>query len=368
MKGLYIHIPFCQNICSYCDFPKRVSITKIKEAYIARLIEEIDYYKNELNSIKTVYIGGGTPNSLDLSLLELLLIKIKPYLDHSYENTIELNPELINENLVQLLAKYKINRVSLGVQTINDTSLKLLNRHHHKEDVINSINLLKSYNIKNINIDLIFGIPNTNINDVKNDLDFFYSLKIPHLSYYSLILEEKTILYYKYKNNNLKLLDDDIIADMYDYICESLHKNKYCHYEVSNFSLQGYESIHNITYWKELEYVGVGAGASGFIKPYRYTNNSNISEYMKEFIESKEYISQLIEKQEFMMLGLRMLNGISMHEYESRYDSNPIVDFELDDLIQNGLLVIKDDRIKIPDDKIFIANIVYERFVGNEEK
>ena len=368
MRGLYIHIPFCNNICSYCDFPKRVSNNKIKNDYVKRLLEEIDSYNDELKDITTVYIGGGTPNSLSLENLEAILIKIKPFLDFSLENTIELNPELINENLVKILVKYKINRVSIGVQTINTSSLKLLNRNHTKDTVINSINLLKKYGITNINIDLIFGIPNTTINDVKNDLDFFYSLKIPHLSYYSLILEEKTILYYKYNKNEIKLLDDDLIADMYEYIYKSLSNNSYHHYEVSNFSLPGYESIHNMTYWKALEYIGIGSGASGYIKPYRYTNHLDIKGYMNDFIDYKEFISTEEEKKEYMMLGLRMLDGIDINQYSKLFDSNPVEDFKLHDLIENKFLLLLDNRLRIPQDKIFIANIVYERFIKNEKE
>ena len=265
MRGLYIHIPFCKSICNYCDFTKLVSSNENQEKYINRLLDEIDYYDNELKNIDTVYIGGGTPNSLPLNLLEKLLIKIKPILEKSIESSIELNPEFINKDLVNLLTKYKINRVSIGVESFNDTILESINRKHKKADVINSIKLLKENNINNINIDLIYGLPNQRLEDIKNDLNIFYALNIPHISYYSLILEDKTVFSYLIKNKKLELPDDDLVADMYDYISNDLEKNSYKHYEISNYSKAGFESKHNLLYWNQDEYVGVGLGASGFI-------------------------------------------------------------------------------------------------------
>ena len=365
MRGLYIHIPFCKTICSYCDFPKLVSKHENHIKYIDFLINEIETKKNELTNIDTVYIGGGTPNSIDLKLLEKLFIYIKPYLDSSLENTIELNPELVTDDLCLLLNKYNINRVSLGVQTLNDNHIKLLNRHHNKDIVFNAVGLLRKYNINNINIDLIFGIPGSSINDIENDLSYVSSLNPTHISYYSLILEEKTIFYHLLNKNNLTLLDDDLVADMYEYILNKLNNLGYKHYEISNFAKEGYESLHNLKYWNVDEYLGFGFGAASYYNNKRYSNSYNMNAYYKNEDITIDDISILESKNEFMMLGLRKTEGVSIDRYNRLYNSNLFEDFNLNKLIDNKLLIIENNYIKIPKDKLFIANLIFEEFVGD---
>ncbi|MBQ3254024.1 MAG: radical SAM family heme chaperone HemW [Acholeplasmatales bacterium] len=365
MRGLYIHIPFCKYICSYCDFPKLVSKSSNHKTYIYELIKEIESYKDKLNDIDTVYIGGGTPNSLDLSLLEELLINIHSYLKNSKESTIELNSELITEDLAKLLIRYNISRVSIGVQTLDEKSINLLNRQHNKEIVKNSINLLREYGINNINIDLIFGIPYTDINTIKEDLDFILSLNPNHLSYYSLILEDRTIFSHLVAKNKLKLLDDDIIADMYDYINNRLEGFGYKHYEISNYAKPGYESIHNKLYWESKEYIGVGLGASGYIDSYRYTNYKDLKNYYEHKIEENIFIDENERKKEYLMLGLRLTDGVSISKYTSIFKSDIFTDFSLDKLIKNKLIMVDGDYIKICKDKLFIANLIFEEFVGD---
>lgn len=364
LRGLYIHIPFCKSICTYCDFTKRVSSLEIYNKYIDRLLEEIDSYRNNLFDVDTVFIGGGTPNVLPLNLLEKLFIKIEDVLNSSKENSIELNPELITDDLCKLLYKYKFNRVSLGVETLNDNSIKLLNRHHNKNDIIKAFDLLHSNNINNINVDLIFGIPNTNINDVKNDLNFILNLNPTHLSYYSLIIEDKTILKYRIDNGLIKPIDDDLISDMYDYIRNRLNENNYIHYEISNFAKPGYESKHNIKYWDIDEYIGVGLGASGYLNGIRYYNNTDLKAYFNVFKEYDDKLTINDKKNEFMMLGLRLINGVSISKYNKLFNSNIFDDFPIiNKLIKKKLLEINDDNIRIPKDKIFVANIVWSEFV-----
>jgi len=365
MKGLYIHIPFCKTICSYCDFPKIVAKENVHEKYIDALIEEFDFHKNELNNFDTVYFGGGTPNSISLSLLEKLFMKANNYLACAIENTIELNPELINEELVLLLKKYNINRVSLGVQTLNNKSLDLLNRHHNKIDVINAISLLNKNGIENINVDLMFGIPDTTIEDVKKDLDFILGLPVKHISYYSLILEEKTVLQYKVDRKEIELLDDDLIADMYEYITDRLNFEGFHHYEISNFAKKGFESKHNLIYWNTDPYIGLGAGACGYINNIRYENNRIVNKYLKKFKLDEIEISIGEQKKEYFMLGLRKLDGVSIIKYKERFNSNPLDDFDFNRLIKKGLIIIENDTIKIPKDKIFVGNLVFEEFVGD---
>lgn len=364
-KGLYIHIPFCKTLCSYCDFPKIIAKEENHINYISKLLEEIDSYNNELNNISSVYFGGGTPNSISLSLLEKVFIRVKNILASSSENSIELNPELITEELCDLLLKYNINRVSIGVQTINQKEIKLLNRHHSKELVIEKIELLRKKNITNINCDFIFGIPGQNINDIYQDLKFIEELKLPHISYYSLILEAKTVLEYKIKKKEISILDDDIVADMYELIVKRLKSLGYHHYEVSNFSYNGYEAKHNMLYWNCDEYIGIGAGACGYINDKRYQNHRIINQYLNDFLDEEEIISINEKKKEYFLLGLRMLDGVSIKKYKEKFKSDPFKDFNISSLIDKGLLEIDNDYLRIPEDKIFIANLVFEEFVGD---
>ena len=363
MKGLYIHIPFCNKICNYCDFPKMVSSDSNKTKYIKRLKEEIIYRKKDLCDIDTVYIGGGTPNSLSIELLDELLDFIKDYIKNSKEATIELNPDLINIDQINLFKKYGINRISLGVESFNDNHLKTLGRTHTKEIVYNKIKLLKENGFNNINVDLIFGLPNETLNDIKFNLDCIKELNINHLSYYSLILEDKTIFAYLLENKKIELLDDDLVADMYEFINEYMYEIGFNHYEISNYSKNGYESKHNLLYWNEEEYVGVGLGASGFINHYRYTNFKTLKAYFNNYTEDKIFISKDEEKNEFFMLGLRMINGVNLGDYINKYNSNPFEDFNLNNLIEKGLLELNDNQLRIPKDKLFIANLVFEEFI-----
>lgn len=365
MKGLYIHIPFCNNICSYCDFNKMVAKNEKKTLYINRLIEEIEEYKDFLNDLTSIYIGGGTPNSINLNDLERLFKALSIYNNNLVEYSIELNPELITEELVDLLSKYSINRVSLGVQTVNDHSIKLLNRSHNKEIVRNCINLLKKYNINNINIDMIFGIPNTTMNDVKNDMDFILSLPITHVSYYSLIVEDKTVIKYKIDKKEIIELDDDLIADMYEFVANSLKNNGFNHYEISNYAKESYESKHNLLYWTQKNYIGLGLNAVSFVNDRRYQNTNLFKDYMKSFEKEIEYLSINDLKSEYMMLGLRKLSGVNLIDYQNKFHSNVFEDFNLDKYINNNMLILENNNLFINKDKIFIANTIFEEFVGD---
>ncbi len=369
MRGLYIHIPFCKKICSYCDFPKMVSSENRIDNYFKRLLEEIDHYNNYLNDIDTVFIGGGTPNSVSINNLILLFDKIKPILNKSIENTIELNPELITEELLIILKKYNFNRLSIGVQTINNNLLKIINRSHTKELILNKLELIKKYNFNNINLDFIFGIPNENMNDLDNDLNFILSLNIPHISFYNLILEEKTILYHKVEKNEIKMPLDDNDADMYYHIVDILEKNGYKHYETSNFAKDGYQSKHNLKYWDCKEYVGVGLGASGYLNNVRYDNHKLYKDYLNEFIEDKITLSIQDKKSEYFILGLRKCDGVSINKYKELFNSDPFIDFNLNKLIDEDICELNNDYFKIKKDKLFISNEALIEFIGdNDEK
>ena len=340
-----------------------VANNKNYEIYIDKLIEELDSKEKDLCDIDTVYIGGGTPNLLDISLLEKLFKRIEKYTIKSKEVSIECNPDLINNDQAKLFKKYHINRVSMGVETTNLTILKLLGRKHTKDDVINAVNILKENGINNINLDFIFGLPYETLDDLCNDLDFYFSLGLNHASFYSLILEDKTILSYKLEKKEIDLPNDELTAKMYDYINYRMKNEGYNHYEISNYSKDGYESIHNLLYWNCSEYVAVGMGASGYIKPYRYTNYKTLKNYLLNIEEYKDLIDFEEEKKEYLLLGLRKLKGVSISLYEKRFKSSLFNDFNLKKHLDNGLLVINGDYLSIPEDKMFISNQVFLEFI-----
>lgn len=363
MRGLYIHIPFCRRICNYCDFPKRIPTNSLQiEEYINYLINELDSYKDYYSSVSTIYIGGGTPNLLNDILLEKLLRHIDSYNINHKEYTIECNPEFITSTQLQILKKYKVNRISLGVETFNNDDLKLLNRGHTKEEVLDKIKLIKKY-FDNINIDLIYAHPFDTLDKVKENLNIFYKLDIPHISYYSMILEEKTVFNHLINNNKLKLLDNDTEGQMYEYIINDLKKHNFHHYETSNFSKNGYESIHNTIYWDAKEYIGVGLGASGYLNNIRYTNSNKIQDYYMNVKIEEIYISNLDKKKEFFLLGLRKIDGVSLLIYKELFNSDPYKDFDLDKLLKEELIIIQNDILKLSSKGIMLANEVFMEFV-----
>ena len=278
MRGLYIHIPFCAHICSYCDFAKKIAVDdKQIRQYLVKLVEEMAAKSKYYSSCDTIYIGGGTPNVLNNSELEFLLDSISKYNILAKEYCIECNPELITSKQVNLFKKYHINRVSLGMQTTNSSGLKLLNRHHTKTDVLKAVNLLKANGISNINIDLIYAYFGETLADLKEDLSFLLSLDIKHISAYSLILEKNTKLYHLYKEKDI---DQDLAADMMDYIRQELSGNGYNHYEISNFAKAGFESKHNLSCWNQEEYIGFGTSAHSYTNNVRYSNIDSMEEYI----------------------------------------------------------------------------------------
>lgn len=363
MRGLYIHIPFCKQICSYCDFPKMVAKEDKYSIYLDAIEKELKSKESDLSNIDTVYIGGGTPNIFNNQLLKRLLSLLHPYLKNSKENTIECNPDLITNEQAILFKTYNINRVSMGVETVNSSLLSILGRKHTKDDVINAIKILKMNGINNINLDFIFGLPYEKVEDLKEDLDFYFSLKLPHASFYSLILEEKTILSYKLDRKEITLPDDDLVASMYDLINQKMKENGYSHYEISNYAKKGYESSHNLLYWNQDEYVSVGMGAAGYVNDYRYTNYKTLKNYLEKREEERIYISFEEKKKEYCLLGLRKLSGVSISGYYKKFNSQLFDDFDLSSHLSSGLLKIEGDSLFIPENKIFLSNIVFLEFV-----
>lgn len=341
-SSLYIHIPFCKQICSYCDFAKVIYNQKRIEAYFKSLFFELEPLKK--NRYKTIYIGGGTPSCIDLTILETLLQQLYPLLDEDYEFSIECNIEDINEKFLSLLVQYKVNRLSCGVQTFQDDLIKLCNRHHHKEMVFQNLTLASQY-IKNISIDMIYAFPNQSMEQLKEDVKLALSLPIQHLSYYSLLIEDNTILKARHYEN----ASDEIQANFYTYIYQTLQDHGFTRYEFSNFSKKGYESKHNLTYWHNEHYDAIGLNASGYEKNMRYTNTKNIEKYIRGQYD-KEILFLFKEDIQFeeIMLRLRLDEGLSIPAFNKKFHTDflKIYQNETQFLIENDFLIIQDNILK----------------------
>ena len=374
MKALYIHIPFCNNICTYCDFYKRIAKDEMKEKYITYLLKELEMRKELLNDIETVYIGGGTPSSLSATLLNKLFLGLKKQLNFSKikEFTFEANPADVNESLVSLLKENKVNRVSLGVQSVNKKKLIFLGRNHKKKNVKVAMKLLKENGITNINCDIIFGTPKDKIRLLKKDLKLLIKLGATHISAYSLQLEEKTILYRLYKQNKFVPVTEEYDSEMFKFINGFLKEKGFTHYEVSNYAKgEEFKSLHNLVYWNNEHYLGIGTASSYYIDDFRYTNINNIEKYFEgldkgEILHLEE--SELVEGEkmfEEVMLGLRKIEGFSINNFKEKYQKDVFEVYPvINGLITKGDLILKGEYLKVPEEKIFILNNILLNFLN----
>lgn len=352
--SVYIHIPFCQNICSYCDFCKFYYNEKWVDNYLSALEKEIkSNYKGEV--VETIYIGGGTPTCLNINQLERLLKLTNLFNKNKIEFTVETNIDLSLEK-IKLLNKYGVNRISIGVQTVNPKYLKFLNRNHTKEDVVNLINLLKKFDF-NINVDLIYAIPGETLEELNKDLDFILSLDVNHISTYSLMIEPHTKLYI----DNVSNIDEDLDYEMYKLINKKLEN--YHHYEISNFAKKNYESKHNLVYWNNLNYYGFGLGASGYIDNIRYDNTRSYNNYIngKYTLEKHELDLNEIISNEFI-LGLRKIDGIDVNNFYNKYNMDITSIDVVKQLLKEKQLILT-DKLKINPKYIYISNTILVNFI-----
>ncbi|WP_342268648.1 radical SAM family heme chaperone HemW [Spiroplasma endosymbiont of Aspidapion aeneum] len=356
LKHLYIHIPFCSKICYYCDFVKQILPKNKKDVmkYLFLLIDELDAYKDRLNEIETIYIGGGTPSCLESNELEILLNYLFKF-KNVREFTIELNPESMNIEKLKLLKRYNVNRLSIGCQSFNNNLLKSIGREHNIDQSIKSINIARSLGFQNISIDLIYNIYGQTDLDIKTDLEYINKIRPNHISWYSLILKENSI-WGKIKKS---LPENDIFFD--SIVNNGLKKLKYRRYEISNYTLDNKESLHNIGYWMCNMFAGVGFGASGYEyignKYFLTRNINNIMSYNKKFEElsiKEHYFNKV-------MMGLRLISGIEMT------GTNEKIWYYFYDAIQknlnNGLLVFKDNFLKCSERGYEILNSILIDFI-----
>ncbi len=359
-KSVYIHIPFCKTICSYCDFCKVFYQKKWVDEYLKSLKYEIeDMYNKE--EIETFYIGGGTPSSLSICDLKKLFEIMKIFkTSHLKEFTFECNLDDITKELLILLKANRVDRLSIGIQSFQQSKLKQMGRNHTYKEAKEKIELCRECGFFNINIDFIYGFASETKKSVKKDLKKILSLKPDHISTYSLILEEGTILYLK----NIQRMSEDLDSEIYKEIRKLLKKKRYIHYEISNFSLKGKESIHNKRYWENKEYYGFGVSASGYVSKMRYTNTKSLTKYLKnEYSGEKELLTKQDIMDNHLMLGFRLVKGFNIHEFENVYQVKLEEIYPIKPLLKNGELKIKKGNIFINSDKLYIMNEILIKMI-----
>lgn len=366
INSLYIHVPFCDHICIYCDFYKMIAKEKSIEKYFDYLLKELEIKKEYMKEIKTIYIGGGTPSCVKTAILRKLFIKLSKLinLNSVIEFTMECNPKDVNDELISLFKEFNVNRISLGAQSLDDNKLMILNRNHTHYDIYKAINLLKNNNITNISCDLIYGLQNDTYELLEKDILKLIDLDVKHISCYTLIIEEKTILEKMIKHCNYKPLDDDIEADIYEKITNFLSEKGYERYEISNYSKKGYESIHNMTYWMNDNYLGVGAGASYFIDNVQYKNITNLNKYYEGIDKNNLVYSEMniLSKSDLMydeiMLKLRTRKGIDINEFYNKFNVSLLEINNINKHLSNGNLILDDNNIYVNPKQMYIVNSI----------
>ena len=369
-SSAYVHIPFCTQICYYCDFSKVFIKNQPVDAYLEHLIQETRSY--EIGKLRTLYIGGGTPTALSAQQLAYLLTELPKVMDLSEveEFTIEANPGDLDPDKIAVLKESQVNRVSLGVQTFDNKMLKKIGRSHQEQDIYDNIRHLKQAGFDNISIDLIYALPGQTMDQVKENVAKAIDLDIPHMSLYSLILENQTVFMNRMRRGKLPLPKEELEAEMFEYIIEELEKAGFEHYEISNFSKPGFESRHNLVYWDNAEYYGLGAGASGYVDGIRYKNHGPIRHYLEAVEAGKARITEehlaLEEKmEEELFLGLRKKTGVSKARFEEKFG----ISFDqrygqvVASLTEQGLLVPDDKQVRMTKRGLFLGDTVAEKFI-----
>ncbi|MBF8982015.1 oxygen-independent coproporphyrinogen III oxidase [Lutibacter sp. B2] len=373
--GVYIHIPFCIKKCHYCDFQSFSNLEHIISEYVDALCMEIKSSKEKFKryKIKSIFIGGGTPSILTIKDIDKILSVLYSTfeMDSFLEFSIESNPGTLTKEKVKYYTKSGINRLSIGLQAWQDQLLKKLGRIHDKDTFVKNFHLAREYGFNNINIDLMFSLPNQTFSHWEETLSNIVDLNPEHISSYSLKIEENTIFEKEYKSGRLNLPNEEEDRKMYEYTQGFLEKNGYHRYEISNFSKSNYECEHNKIYWKNEEYIGFGLGAHSYINRIRFSNTNDIKEYIYNIKQDKS--SNIIEEKnslkdeiaETMFLGLRMMAGIDLKYFEERYKKSPfeIYEKQILKLQSQGLLKVDDKNIQLTNKGIDLSNQVFVEFL-----
>lgn len=360
-KAMYVHVPFCQSICAYCDFTRVGYHEGLAEKWLNALEKELEI--KQINpKLETLYIGGGTPTCLSLEQLKHLFNLLKPYTKEIQEYTIEANPETMDDEKIELLKQFGINRISIGLQSTEPRLLKLMNRHHDWEMVKNLVEKLREKGIDNLSLDCMYSLPFQTMENLLDTLNALIDLKVPHISLYSLTIEKNS----EFKRKKLDKLDDEIEAEMYFKACEVLEKAGYEHYEISNFALDDKRSLHNQAYWHYDDFYGVSIGASGKENHQRYDNTCNFNDYFKgNWIENTIDLSLEDEMFEMIMMNLRLKEGISLACFYKKFHRNlyEVYQKSIDQGIEKGWLMMENGYLLATEVGYPILNSVLELFL-----
>ncbi|MCM3137125.1 radical SAM family heme chaperone HemW [Bacillus safensis] len=377
MKAAYIHIPFCEHICHYCDFNKFFIKTQPVDEYLAALEKEMQHtieQKGE-QELKTIFIGGGTPTSLTVSQLDKLMNSIHRVLKPTknlIEFAVEANPDELSFEKLHVLKEAGVNRLSFGVQTFEDDLLKKIGRVHQKKDVLTSFERARAVGFDNISLDLMFGLPHQEKHHVMNSLETAFSLGAEHYSVYSLIVEPKTVFYNLMQKGKLHLPPQEREAEMYELVMDEMERHGLKQYEISNYAKPGFESQHNLTYWSNEDYFGFGAGAHGYVDGVRNVNAGPVKHYL-ELIDQTGFpykethqVTKAEQIEEEMFLGLRKIEGVKSADFQAKYGTAPEALFPtvLEELEEKGLIVKDDIGIRLTRKGKLLGNEVFQAFLG----
>lgn len=359
-RSLYVHIPFCAHICGYCDFAKVLYREEWAFSYARALEEEIASYGE--GPYETIYLGGGTPTHLPFDLLERILACCEKRLIPGGEFTIEGNPEDIDEPLLRLCLKHGVNRLSLGVQSSSPRLLSFMGRHHTFDDARKAFSLAKDLGFEELSADMIYALPGESLSEVKEDIAAFLSLSLPHLSAYCLSVSPGSSFFAR----SVKEADDEEAATQYKAILEAFREKGYERYEVSNFALPGHYSRHNLTYWRDEEYVGVGLGACGYLDGKRYANTKNLTAYLSgKRVENEETLTKESELEDYFLTNLRLARGFDLMSFRQRFGFDFFESYRkaYEKLVAAGLLTAKNGRVFATDSGILLLDrILLELF------
>ena len=372
--GVYIHIPFCKQKCYYCDFISFENKCDEIPQYIESLKKEIKSFDFSNYKVTSIYIGGGTPSYIDSKYIKQILEKLKTRMKFdNIEITIEINPGTVTEEKLKEYKEAGINRISIGLQSTNNNLLKEIGRIHTYEEFLEAYQLVNKIGFNNINVDLMLALPGQTIQDLKESLDKIIKLNPNHISVYSLIIEEGTKIEKLLSKGEIVLPEEDQERRMYWYVKDTLELNGYNHYEISNFSKKGKESKHNMNCWNQEEYRGFGVAAHSYINNARFSNTDNIKEYIKNIKESNSEKNITIEeeqtledkKNEFMMLGFRKIEGVDIAKFKVKFVDNPLFLYreKLNKLVEEGLIEVDLNNIKLTNKGLDLANLVFENFI-----
>lgn len=376
VRGVYIHIPFCHQICNYCDFNKVFFHNQPVDEYIEAVGKEIAMAVNNMpeqfENIETIYLGGGTPTALSPNQIRRLLELIVKHLNIDViEFTAEANPDELTIEKLKALKNGGVNRLSLGVQSFDQQLLQKLGRTHTNDDVYKAIDNAIAVGFQNINIDLMYGLPGQSIELWEDTLEKALALNLPHYSAYSLIVEPKTIFYIQFSKGMLHLPPEEQEAKMYDLLMERMEDSGLSQYEISNFAKEGFQSLHNKIYWDNDEYAGFGAGAHGYMNGIRYSNYGPIKKYLQSIhmgqlpILHRHQVSINEKCEEEMFLGLRKNEGVSYQQFEKKigFSLNEKYGEIISKLMDDGLVMEEEGRVKLTRKGRFLGNEVFQQFL-----